>query len=320
MAPEEDLKKRVARKLTKRRKEGHQATMDIPERFRDGEDADEDCTAPPDHKAYMNQSVFGMIAAAGSQVDFNARFDAQSSDEEDDSGEPSSQSSEKDVQVHKSRDKPAGKSEKHKRKFSEHKLLRSIPGLGPKSKSKASSKTVSPAGESFAGERPAPEIQVERTTSHRDAPVMSRMLEAKAELSMRPSFDMKRLSEDRIETDDNGEGTSSSLAKRLKEIFEFEKAEDVIEGMAYSHCREIDADLDRIPVLALEERLATGLLVHHDQAHMLLCVLAQEICKTICIFCYKVTELMMHRTKWSNPDTFRNRVDGTLNIIDIGSD
>ena len=62
---------------------------------------------------------------------------------------------------------------------------------------------------------------------------MSRMLEAKAELSMRPSFDMKRPSLDRRDTDDNGEASSSSLAKRLKDIFEFEKAEDVIEGMTH---------------------------------------------------------------------------------------
>lgn len=231
MAPEEDLKKRVARKLTKRRKEGHQVTMDIPERFRDGDDADEDYTAPPDSKAYMNQSVFGMITAAGSQVDFNARFDAQSSDEEDESGEPSSQSSEKEVQIHKTRqDRPAGKSDKHKRKFSEHKLLRSIPGLGSKSKTKSPPKSGPPSRESTS-ESLTPQIQVERTPSHRDAPVMSRMLEAKAELSMRPSFDMKRPSVDRTGTDDMGESTSSSLAKRLKEIFEFEKAEDVIEGM-----------------------------------------------------------------------------------------
>lgn len=232
MAPEEDLKRRVARKLTKRRKEGHQVTMDIPERFRDGDDADEDYTAPPDSKAYMNQSVFGMIAAAGSQVDFNARFDEQSSDEEDESEEPSSQTSEKDVQVHKQRDRPADKSEKHKRKFSDHKLLRSISGLSAKSKSKTSTKSNSPARES-SSDSAAPEIQVERVPSHRDAPVMGRMLEAKAELSMRPSFDLKRLSEDQAETNDNGESTTCSLAKRLKEIFEFEKAEDVIEGMAH---------------------------------------------------------------------------------------
>jgi hypothetical protein len=83
MPSETDLKKRVGRKLTKKRREGHEATMNIPERFRDGDDADDDITAMPGNNPYMNQSVFGMIAAAGSQVDFNARFDAQSSDEED---------------------------------------------------------------------------------------------------------------------------------------------------------------------------------------------------------------------------------------------
>ena len=121
MAPDEDLKKRVARKLTKRRREGHQATMEIPERFRDGDDADEDCTAMHGTNGYMNQSVFGMIAAAGSQADFNSRFDAQSSDEEDDSGEPSTQSS--DLQVNKTRKGrplPSPKPERnHRRKFSE---------------------------------------------------------------------------------------------------------------------------------------------------------------------------------------------------------
>lgn len=247
MAPEQDLKKRVARKLTKRRKEGHQLTMDLPARFKDVGDEEMDFTAPPDSKAYMNQSVFGMITAAGSQVDFNARFDAQSSDEEDESGEPSSRSSEHDLQVHKVRqDSPAGKSEKHKRKFSEHKILRSITGLGSKSKTKSPLKSGSPARESIsasASESHTPEIQVDRIPSHRDAPVMSRMLEAKAELSMRPSFDMKRLSEDRTETDDNGESSPSSLAKRLMEIFEFEKAEDVMEGMAQWHRGGINADL-----------------------------------------------------------------------------
>ena len=282
MAPEDDLKKRVARKLTKRRKEGHQVTMELPERFRDaGDDEGQDFTAPPDSKAYMNQSVFGMIAAAGSQVDFNARFDGQSSDEEEESGEPSSQSSEKDVQVHKTRqDRPAGKPEKHKRKFSEHKLLRSIPGLGSKSKARPPPKGGSPARESSsASESNTPEIQVERTTSHRDAPVMSRMLEAKAELSMRPSFDMQRPSFDRRATDDNGESRPSSLAKRLMEIFEFEKAEDVIEGMTYQNSRVTNADLHRIPMLVAEERFAAGLYVHYDQAYLFLRVLTQEICK-----------------------------------------
>ena len=258
MAPEEDLKKRVARKLTKRRREGHHGTMDIPERFRDGDDAEEDHTAPPESKAYMNQSVFGMIAAAGSQVDFNARFDGQSSDEEEESEEPSAQSSEKDLQVHRSRqDRPIGKSEKHKRKFSEHKLLRSITSLGSKSKTKSPSKSSSPARR-FANAYEAPEIQVERITSHRDAPVMSRMLEAEAELSIRPSFDMKRPSLEHRDTDGNRESITSSLAKRLMEIFEFDKAEDVIEGMACWLCVGATLTCAEYPCWLLKSVLLQG--------------------------------------------------------------
>jgi sterol 3beta-glucosyltransferase len=226
MAPEEDIKKRVARKLTKKRREGHQVTMEIPERFRDGEDADEDCTAPQGTKAYLNQSVFGMIAAAGSQVDFNARFNEQSSDDEDDSPEPSSQSAE--IQADKQRrDTTTPKPEKHRRKFSEHKLLR-LPRLGSKSKSKSPPKSSSPSSPS-PSQSPSPDTQVSRMPS-RNAPVMSRMLEAKAELSMRPSFDMSRLSNDNTGIDEDGKEASSSLARRLMEIFQFEKAEDVIEG------------------------------------------------------------------------------------------
>jgi sterol 3beta-glucosyltransferase len=271
MAPEEDLKKRVARKLTKRRKEGHQATMEIPERFRDGDDEDEDCTALHGANAYMNQSVFGMIAAAGSQVDFNARFDGQSSDDEEDSGEPSSQNSE--LQVNKTRpEKPTGKSEKHKRKFSEHKLLQSIPRLGPKSKSKFSPKDTGsparePASEPSASE-PAPEIQASRLPS-RDAPVMSRMLEAKAEMAMRPSFDLPR-------DTDNGhvDSVSSSLATRLMEIFRFEKEEDVIEGIIlFQSGLKISTNSNRISMLADEERALARLYVHYDQAYLFLCIL-----------------------------------------------
>lgn len=225
MAPEEDLKKRVARKLTKKRKEGHQVTMEIPERFRDGDDAEEDCTALNGKSVYMNQSVFGMIAAAGSQVDFNARFDGQSSDEED---EPSREGS--DLQVDKTRKgksaataKPVKEEKHHRRKFSENKLLRSIPGLGSKSKLKSAKQSTSTTPDS-PPEPQTPEIQLARVPT-RDSMVMSRMLDAKAELAMRPSFDMVR--------GELGDNSSSDLSKKLMEIFEFDKAEDVIEGRTW---------------------------------------------------------------------------------------
>ncbi|KAI9641319.1 Sterol 3-beta-glucosyltransferase [Ciborinia camelliae] len=229
MAPDDELKKRTTRKLTKMRKEDHQVTMELPERFRNGDDADEDCTALHGNTYNMNQSVFGMIAAAGSQVDFNARFDAQSSDDEDDSGKPTRQSSE--PQINKSHtDQTAGRLDEHRRKLSESKLVRSFARISSKSKTKSTnargSCTPSPLSAS-PQESSTPEL---KSPQHqpREPPVMSRMLDARAELSSRPSFDMPRKSKD-PEVDDNGEPSQDSLPERLMEIFKFESPEDVIE-------------------------------------------------------------------------------------------
>jgi len=281
MAPEGELKKRVARKLTKKRKEGYQVTMEIPERFKDGDDADEDCTAVHGGNPLMNQSVFGMIAAAGSQVDFNARFDAQSSDEEDESVDPSSQSSE--LQVDKTRqgksEKESAQPEKHKRKFSENKILRSLPRLGAKAKSNSKSprRPSSPVPGS-PSEPPAKEVSRSRALSNH-APVMSRMLEARAELSMRPSFDLPRHTLGASDGEDEGGKGSSSLAKRLMEIFGFETPEDVIEGVSSVTFTKPNTNSDRIPLLATEECITSRLHVHYDQAHLFLCIFTEEICK-----------------------------------------
>src|SRR5437773_1129309 len=84
MAPVDELKKRTSVKLSKK-KRGPRQSVDIPERFRDGEDAQDDVTAPRGNSAQyiMNQSVFSMIAAAGSKVDFHSRFDGDSSESEE---------------------------------------------------------------------------------------------------------------------------------------------------------------------------------------------------------------------------------------------
>jgi len=227
MPPEADIKKRIGRKLTKKRREGHQATMEIPERFKDGDDVDEDCTAPKGQNMYMNQSVFGLIAAAGSQVDFNARFDGQSSDDED--AQADSSSREEDMET-SNKPRPEqilspSKPEKHRRKFSENKIIRSLPHLGRKgSKSK-----TSPHGTASPAALESPSIEV-TPTMPRGQPVMSQILEAQAELSSRPSFDVPRQSEELGKLETHEEGASSSLAIRLMEIFEFDKPEEVIEG------------------------------------------------------------------------------------------
>jgi len=228
MPPEVDIKKRIGRKLTKRRREGHQVTMEIPERFRDGDDADEDCTAPKGQNGvYMNQSVFGMIAAAGSQVDFNARFDGVSSEDEEMPGDNSSREESADM-GNKPRPEQASapsKTEKHGRKFSENKIIRSLPHLGRR----GSKSTKSPQRTALPAAPESPSIEVTPTMA-RGPPVMSQMLEAQAELSSRPSSELPRRSETLDKLDTVGESGSSNLAIRLMEIFEFDKPEEVIEG------------------------------------------------------------------------------------------
>jgi sterol 3beta-glucosyltransferase len=133
-----------------------------------------------------------------------------------------------------------GKDKVHRRrKLSEHKLLRSLPAL-PKLRSRhksqpstlptpteAADEADDEAGD--AGLSPAPVLTLTRQdTQDRLAPVMSRMLEAKADLSSRPSFDLDRLSSDVSRSSDGDE--VSALSKKLKEIFEFDEFEQVIEG------------------------------------------------------------------------------------------
>ena len=95
----------------------------------------------------MNQSIFGLIAAAGSRIDFNDRFDEESSSSEVGSGdeEPKDGSNSNDEQpslaktTYFSRSSSKGEKDKsHRRRISGHKLLKSLPTL-PKLKAKSKS-------------------------------------------------------------------------------------------------------------------------------------------------------------------------------------
>ncbi|KAI1486658.1 hypothetical protein F5X96DRAFT_219347 [Biscogniauxia mediterranea] len=258
LPPDEDAtRRRINRRLLKKRKEGHRPTMELPDRFKDlGDDADED-VIPPNHGAQlfmnMNQSIFGLIAAAGSTVDFNDRFEGQSSDEEDEvhthddkeaKGKQREDVSKTTILRKSSVSMARGKGDKSRRRLSGQ-LLRSLPQLprlatATRSKLRPSkTRNVQPSDSSADGEEetsssPTADIQsptLEPTKADREgrlAPVMSRMLEARAEMSSRPSFDLERLSGDhrRGETEDAG---PSALARKLKEIFEFDEPEEVIE-------------------------------------------------------------------------------------------
>ncbi|KAI0906480.1 hypothetical protein F4823DRAFT_75245 [Ustulina deusta] len=264
--PEENaaVRRRVSRKIFKNNREGRRPTMDFPDRFKEfRDDADEDVVPPsqgPGMFMNMNQSIFGLIAAAGSTVDFNDRFEGQSSDDyDDDDGDD-------DDIDHNTKGKGKGKGkqreqvakttilkksvsskdkdtadEKGRRGISGQ-LLQSLPQLPrastrplikssnmkPSRPFKASRNANGGTSTSPTTKSQPPTIESPETERvERIAPVMSRMLEARAEMSSRPSFDLEGLSRD--QQNDGNETGHSALARKLKEIFEFDHPEEVVE-------------------------------------------------------------------------------------------
>ena len=239
----DDVKKRMGRKLTKRPRAPHRLpSSHIPERFKYGDDVNEDVTASPQGPGgagNLNQSIFNMIAAAGSKTDFHARFDESS-----DSGEGEGESAVEDATSSARRGEarlaadtqvaeigeaqPATRSKikgvkEHKRKVSEHKLLRSFPKLSLKS---------SRGRESVSADVSTPPQEVQSPTvaspslTPRDAPMMSRMLEAQLDENDNLPETTPPLSEQTRERAQSSPETL--LATRLMEIFGFEKPEKVV--------------------------------------------------------------------------------------------
>lgn len=242
----QDVQRRVSRKLRKKQQGEHRPRFDLPEPLRDEDDDVDDEPAPsqgPPMFMNMNQSIFGLIAAAGSKVDFNERFDGSSSEDEGDERGEEDLSKTTILQ----RPQKTKKESQHQRKLSSHRLLQSVPNLSKlKSITKRgkSKRTTGIAGQEDEGGPSTgtsdptsprrsvsepPEIKLTREDSSRLAPVMSRMLDARAEVSGRPSFDVGRPS---LDADGLGESEEvSRLARRLMQIFEFDAPEKVLQGM-----------------------------------------------------------------------------------------
>ena len=237
---DEEQKKRVTRKLIKRRKPQRASSVLYPDRLQVGDDVHQDVTALKPKAPNMNQSVFSMIAAAGSRADFHARFDDDSSgsDEEQqisgipvthtDGGEPTKQPLGEE-QVHISGGR-AGSQHDPVRKHDIN-LPRSLPKLNlrtTKEKNYMSQSCILPPAGVIS---PIGSINV---ATPRDAPVMSRMLEAQAQL--RPSTPTIGLGLSAGQPDAVEEPKKTnpvSLVTRLKEIFGFEKPEEVISGLSF---------------------------------------------------------------------------------------
>ena len=234
---EEEQKKRVGRKLTKRRRPQRASSVQYPERLQVGDDAQEDVTAPRPKLPNMNQSVFSMIAAAGSRADFHARFDEDSSGSDEEQEAPGTQ----DIQA--PGDESIGQrleqgqfdasldrneSQQDPRRRPDTRGLRSLPKLNVRTnreKNYMSQSCILPPAGMVS---PIGSLNV---ATPRDAPVMSRMLEAQAQLrSSTPTVGLGLSVDQADATEEPTKEKPVSLVLRLKEIFGFERPEEVISG------------------------------------------------------------------------------------------
>ena len=240
MAPQHDLHKMVGRKLTKKRKPLRASSVQYPARLKEGEDVQEDVTAAKGEPAqHMNQSIFSMIAAAGSKVDFNARFEEEESSDSDGEtqfsacpGDGEEQSKHLRTQTlldeQQEDSLPTEKLGWPQGKSAEHRGLRSLPKLDLrtiKEKSYMSQSLRLPSSE-VLNQHVGP-----TGVTPRDAPVMSMMLEAQAELiPSTPPLEMRNTGAEDSQLA-VGKDAPTGLATRLMEIFGFKRPEEVVSGI-----------------------------------------------------------------------------------------
>jgi sterol 3beta-glucosyltransferase len=253
MASQDRGRDTVTRKLTKKRnhsrKESRGVSLDVPERFKYGDDADEDVTAPKRNNTMsMNQSLFSMIARAGqqSQTDLGTMQEVDSGDSDDEgkrkppyrgldgAARLSRLSSANDFQTPPEDvpDKVEEKS-KHRRTLSENKLLRSLPKLKMSSRKDARSEVQRAdqmSSSQFLPPRPPPDEPP--TPSSEQTPKAKESLAAGEDIHVE-----KGRSSGRKSRHGSSAGLAKSkapvpLAKRIQQIFEFEEAEEVISEYA----------------------------------------------------------------------------------------
>ncbi|KAF2101613.1 UDP-Glycosyltransferase/glycogen phosphorylase [Rhizodiscina lignyota] len=237
MASEERLRERLGRRLTKRKAGDKKVSMDIPEHFKDGDDADEDVTAPKGKNAaqYMHQSIFSMITAAGggAQVNYQSRFDDDPSESEEDGDGDKQEHAGQHTRINDGAHEgsPSQLSSSTKRKI---KLMRSLPRLTkmrrPKDQREPSTDPMSSSQILPPKKQWQQELDEEDDAAKgsSEAPILSRMLTARAELEEADPESPVHKSKGEVDVGTHSVTGTVGLAQRLKEIFDFDDPEEVI--------------------------------------------------------------------------------------------
>lgn len=221
-----------------------QATLSRPgktsSRHRDtdlpfGDDEDDDVTAPARGPAprgqYMNQSIFGMIATAGSKTDLNKRFDESSDSDHDNTNVT------KSVRAPNQRQVPATSSRNKTSPAKEHSTsIKDVSLSSQASKVASRPETLTQTSTRSNSSSSASDGLQPRSDDPHDAPMMSRLLTAEARFEAGDDM-TKEKSKSRQSSDSVKPGAESSsatlLATRLMDIFRFTSPEPVL---AEYHC------------------------------------------------------------------------------------
>lgn len=239
----DDTKHRVDRRGSTSMKSSRWLGDKVPERFKDGDDAQVDYTAPPQgmrsrdgNMHYMQQSLVSMIAAVGSRSDFRTRFD-DSSDSDGESEERTRREQQPEPSNRADRQQASGRPDetprleneergrRHRRTISDNKLLQKSSAAG--SRDKANEPSTPTASTLLVPPRRT------RSVTPRAAPVLTRMVQAQnlfdtASAAERPS------SRPETPSGDQEQSSTSALSARLMEMFGFEKPEKVLVEYACS--------------------------------------------------------------------------------------
>lgn len=195
-------------------------TSQLPPRLRVVDNDERDATAPPrgqaSHEQNMNQSVFGMIAAAGSTVDFKTRFDESSDTDDDDGNKDTKQTDREKTSTTRRR---LDRSSLKKVTYSVPRLSRRIP-RSPVSPTKPQQP---PSAVVVSGEDDGDDEQ--ETEDPRDAPMMSRLLDAEARFEDETESPHHNVTVGGSRADTR---QATLIETRLQEMFGFDTPEPVI--------------------------------------------------------------------------------------------
>lgn len=235
---EGEAERRTRRKLVKKKVTQRRTSMHFPEQLKYGDDVQDDVTATNGKPAqYMNQSLFSMIAAAGSKTNFHARFEDESSDSE---GDDDVSKAPAPVATHaaetpsqalagKEHDQTVGRAkdgEQHVGSVARRHPRIPLPKLNVRT---SQDKDYMSQSSFLPSARHNSFLEGLKQVTPRDAPVMSQMLAARAQLSPTTGHaeDPHVADVPDVSPTLKSHGT---LATRLMEIFGLEAPEEVVSG------------------------------------------------------------------------------------------